>query len=151
VGEWLVEPKQNRLVRGKESKHLDAMAIRVLSFLAEHPNEILTIEQIFSSDEVSDAIWGLPDELPVDVSSVSHSDDIDDEPLVFDGIYDSVVALPQTVFLFAGELLRTRWARLVCEPLNSPNDSTPVARAVDRFDFLDGGRLDEDLISCHAS
>ena len=68
VGEWLVEPEQNRLVRGSESAKLDPKAIQVLSFLADHPNEVLTKEQIFGavwdgafvSDEVlTTAIWGL--------------------------------------------------------------------------------------------
>jgi DNA-binding winged helix-turn-helix (wHTH) protein len=68
VGEWLVEPDQNRLVRGSESKHLDAKAIQVLSLLALYPNGVVTKEQILSSvwdgafvsDEVlTTAIWGL--------------------------------------------------------------------------------------------
>ncbi len=68
VGEWLVEPEQSRLVRGSETAKLDPKAIQVLSFLADHPNEILTKEQFFSSvwdrafvsDEVlTTAIWGL--------------------------------------------------------------------------------------------
>ena len=68
VGEWLVEPEQNRLVRGSESSKLEPKAVQVLSFLAEHPNEVLTKEHIISSvwegafvsDEVlTTAIWGL--------------------------------------------------------------------------------------------
>ena len=68
VGEWLVEPEQNRLVRGSETAKLDPKAVQVLTFLAEHPNEVLTKEQIigsvwdgaFVSDEVlTTAIWGL--------------------------------------------------------------------------------------------
>ncbi len=68
VGEWLVEPEQSRLVRGSQTAKLDLKAIQVLGFLAEHPNEILTKEQIigsvwdgaFVSDEVlTTAIWGL--------------------------------------------------------------------------------------------
>jgi WD40 repeat protein len=68
VGEWLVEPEQNRLARGSESVKVDPKAVQVLSFLADHPNEILTKEQIigsvwdgtFVSDEVlTTAIWGL--------------------------------------------------------------------------------------------
>lgn len=42
VGEWLVEPDQNRLVRGSESKRLDAKAVQVLTFLAQHPNDVVT-------------------------------------------------------------------------------------------------------------
>lgn len=49
VGEWLVEPDQNRLVRGSETAKLDAKAIQVLSFLAEHPNDVVTKEQIIAS------------------------------------------------------------------------------------------------------
>jgi DNA-binding winged helix-turn-helix (wHTH) protein len=37
VGEWLVEPEQNRLVRGSETTKVDAKALQVLSFLAERP------------------------------------------------------------------------------------------------------------------
>jgi DNA-binding winged helix-turn-helix (wHTH) protein len=68
LGEWLVEPEQSRLVRGSEAAKLDPKAVQVLSFLAEHPNEVLTKEQIidsvwdgaFVSDEVlTTAIWGL--------------------------------------------------------------------------------------------
>jgi DNA-binding response OmpR family regulator len=42
VGEWLVEPEQSRVVRGSESRRLDARAIAVLSFLARHPNDVVT-------------------------------------------------------------------------------------------------------------
>jgi DNA-binding winged helix-turn-helix (wHTH) protein/energy-coupling factor transporter ATP-binding protein EcfA2 len=68
VGEWLVEPERNRLVRESESKHLDAKAIGVISFLARHPNDVVTKEQLIASvwddafvtDEVlTTAIWGL--------------------------------------------------------------------------------------------
>ena len=68
VGEWLVEPEQSRLVRGSESAKLDPKAVQVLSFLAKHPNEVVTKEQIigsvwdgaFVSDEVlTTAIWSL--------------------------------------------------------------------------------------------
>jgi DNA-binding winged helix-turn-helix (wHTH) protein len=48
VGEWLVEPEQSRVVRGNETAKLDPKAILVLSFLADHPNEVLTKEQIIS-------------------------------------------------------------------------------------------------------
>jgi DNA-binding winged helix-turn-helix (wHTH) protein len=68
VGDWLVEPEQSRVVRGSESKRLDAKAIAVLSFLARHPNSVVTKEDLiaavwdgaFVSDEVlTTAIWGL--------------------------------------------------------------------------------------------
>ncbi len=68
VGEWLVEPEQSRLVRGSETTKVDPKAIQVLSFLAQHPDEVLTKEEIigsvwdgaFVSDEVlTTAIWGL--------------------------------------------------------------------------------------------
>jgi WD40 repeat protein/DNA-binding winged helix-turn-helix (wHTH) protein len=68
VGEWLVEPEQSRLVRGSETTKLDPKAVQVLSFLAKHPDEVVTKEQIiasvwdgaFVSDEVlTTAIWGL--------------------------------------------------------------------------------------------
>jgi DNA-binding winged helix-turn-helix (wHTH) protein len=68
VGEWLVEPEQGRLVQGEESKRLDAKAIAVLSFLARHPKDVVTKEELiaavwdgaFVSDEVlTTAIWGL--------------------------------------------------------------------------------------------
>jgi DNA-binding winged helix-turn-helix (wHTH) protein len=68
VGDWLVEPEQSRLVRGREMAKLDPKAVQVLSFLADHPNEVVTKEQIigsvwdgaFVSDEVlTTAIWGL--------------------------------------------------------------------------------------------
>jgi DNA-binding winged helix-turn-helix (wHTH) protein len=41
VGEWLVEPEQSRLVRGRETAKLDPKAIQALTFLASHPNEVL--------------------------------------------------------------------------------------------------------------
>jgi DNA-binding winged helix-turn-helix (wHTH) protein len=68
VGEWLVEPDQNRLVRGEERVKLDPKAVRVLSFLADHRRETLTKEQIIDavwqgalvSDEVlTTAVWNL--------------------------------------------------------------------------------------------
>jgi Tol biopolymer transport system component/DNA-binding winged helix-turn-helix (wHTH) protein len=68
LGEWLVDSHRNRLVRGSEQVKLDPKAIQVLSFLAEHPNEIVTKEDLiatvwdgaFVSDEVlTTAVWGL--------------------------------------------------------------------------------------------
>jgi DNA-binding winged helix-turn-helix (wHTH) protein len=42
VGERLVEPEQSRLVRESETAKLDPKAVQVLSFLAAHPDEVLT-------------------------------------------------------------------------------------------------------------
>jgi transcriptional activator of cad operon len=49
VGEWLVEPEQSRVLRGSETARLDPKAIQVLSYLADHPQETLTKEQIIGS------------------------------------------------------------------------------------------------------
>ena len=55
-------------MQGSESTRLDAKAVAVLSFLAQHPNDVVTKEQIISavwegafvSDEVlTTAIWSL--------------------------------------------------------------------------------------------
>jgi WD40 repeat protein/DNA-binding winged helix-turn-helix (wHTH) protein len=68
VGEWLVEPEQSRVVRGSETAKLDPKAVQVLTFLAKHPNDVVTKEAVFAavwdgafvSDEVlTTAIWGL--------------------------------------------------------------------------------------------
>jgi len=68
VGEWLAETDRNRLVRGNERVKLDPKAMQVLSFLAEHPQEVVTKEDLtttvwdgaFVSDEVlTTAVWGL--------------------------------------------------------------------------------------------
>ncbi|MGH9323250.1 MAG: winged helix-turn-helix domain-containing protein [Vicinamibacteria bacterium] len=68
VGEWLVEPEQSRVVRGSESRKLDPKSVQVLTFLAEHPDEVLSKERIidfvwngaFVSEEVlTTAIWSL--------------------------------------------------------------------------------------------
>jgi Tol biopolymer transport system component/DNA-binding winged helix-turn-helix (wHTH) protein len=49
VGDWLVEPLQNRLVRGETRVKLDPKVMQVLLYLAERPNEIAEKEKIIES------------------------------------------------------------------------------------------------------
>ena len=68
IGEWLVEPLQNRLVRGDTRVKLDPKVMQVLLYLAERPNEVALKEKIietvwdgtFVTDEVlTNAIFEL--------------------------------------------------------------------------------------------
>jgi DNA-binding winged helix-turn-helix (wHTH) protein len=68
VGDWLIEPMQNHLVRGVTKVRLDPKVMQVLLFLAERPNEVAVKEKIleslwegnFVTDEVlTNAIWEL--------------------------------------------------------------------------------------------
>jgi len=68
IGEWLVEPLQNRLVRGETRVKLDPKVMQVLLYLAERPNEVALKEKIietvwegtFVTDEVlTNAIFEL--------------------------------------------------------------------------------------------
>jgi DNA-binding winged helix-turn-helix (wHTH) protein len=52
VGEWLVEADQNRIARGGERIRLDPKWIELLTYLAEHPDEILSKEAILTN------VWG---------------------------------------------------------------------------------------------
>ncbi len=66
--EWLVEPLENRLVRGEVRHKLDPKSCRWLLYLAERPNEVAVKEEILASvwegtfvaDEVlTNAVWEL--------------------------------------------------------------------------------------------
>jgi DNA-binding winged helix-turn-helix (wHTH) protein len=46
IGDWLVEPLQNRLVRGDTRVKLDPKVMRVLLYLAERSNEVAEKEKI---------------------------------------------------------------------------------------------------------
>ena len=51
IGDWLVEPSLNRLVRGAEVVHLEPKAIEVLVFLARRPGEVVSRETLL------EAVW----------------------------------------------------------------------------------------------
>jgi hypothetical protein len=53
VGDWLVEPLQNRLVRGEARVKVDPKVMQVLVVLAEHSNEVALKEKIIESGEVN--------------------------------------------------------------------------------------------------
>lgn len=49
VGDWLVEAEQNRIARGGERVRLDPKWIELLTYLAEHPDQVLPKEAILAS------------------------------------------------------------------------------------------------------
>jgi TolB-like protein/DNA-binding winged helix-turn-helix (wHTH) protein len=51
IGDWLVEPALNRLVRGAEIVHLEPKAVEVLIFLARRPGEVVSREALLA------AVW----------------------------------------------------------------------------------------------
>ena len=46
VEDWRVSPSMGVLARGKETAHLEPKAMEVLVYLAAHPNEVITREQL---------------------------------------------------------------------------------------------------------
>lgn len=60
IGEWLVEPDLNSITRANKKTSVEPKVIEVLAYLAEHPGEVLSKNQIlkavwpdtFVSDEV---------------------------------------------------------------------------------------------------
>jgi transcriptional activator of cad operon len=46
LGDWLVEPSLNRLTRAEEVHHLRPRLMDFLVYLAEHPNQAVTKDQI---------------------------------------------------------------------------------------------------------
>jgi TolB-like protein/DNA-binding winged helix-turn-helix (wHTH) protein/Flp pilus assembly protein TadD len=46
VDDWRVSPSMGVLARGKETAHLEPKAMEVLIYLAAHPNEVVTREQL---------------------------------------------------------------------------------------------------------
>jgi adenylate cyclase len=51
VGDWLVDPKSNTVVRGDDSKHIEPKAMRVLTLLASNAGQVVTRE------ELEDVVW----------------------------------------------------------------------------------------------
>jgi DNA-binding winged helix-turn-helix (wHTH) protein/tetratricopeptide (TPR) repeat protein len=52
IGECLIEPRQNRLVRGDTAVHLESRVMDVLVCLAEHPGEVV------SRETLNQQVWG---------------------------------------------------------------------------------------------
>jgi eukaryotic-like serine/threonine-protein kinase len=52
VGECLVQPRLNTVVRSGKTTHIEPKVMEVLVYLAEHPGEVV------SKDEILKAIWG---------------------------------------------------------------------------------------------
>jgi TolB-like protein/DNA-binding winged helix-turn-helix (wHTH) protein/Tfp pilus assembly protein PilF len=46
IGDWQVTPAQGLLTRGSESAHLEPKAMEVLVYLASHPGEVITREEL---------------------------------------------------------------------------------------------------------
>ncbi len=78
IGDWVVEPDQNRLVRGEHEAKIDSKAMQVLVSLAENADDVVLKEQIievvwegtFVTDEVvTNAIWELRRALGDDAKS----------------------------------------------------------------------------------
>lgn len=52
LGDWLVEPDLNRVSRDSGAVTLEPKTMAVLVYLSEHPNEVV------SADEIINAVWG---------------------------------------------------------------------------------------------
>ena len=76
---------------------------------------------------------------------------IDDESVLFDRIDDPVGSLANSVAIAAGQLLATRWARILGQLANSPHHVLTVLLAGYRLDLFGGGSLDQGFKSCHAA
>ena len=48
VGEWLVNPAAGEILRGAESVRLEARAMLLLLYLAQHPGEVVSIEELLN-------------------------------------------------------------------------------------------------------
>jgi hypothetical protein len=88
--------------------------------------------------------------LSVNLSSVTHLDDMDDGSVILDGVDDSVPALPEPVLIPRGQFFATRRTRILSELSNAADDALPVGFSIDTFDFFDRRRFDEDVIFFHA-
>jgi adenylate cyclase len=51
VGDWLVDPRSNTIVRNGESKHIEPKAMRVLTLLVSNAGQVVTRE------ELEDVVW----------------------------------------------------------------------------------------------
>jgi TolB-like protein/tetratricopeptide (TPR) repeat protein len=52
LGDWLVEPSLNRVVREAQVRHLRPRLMDLLVYLADHPNQVVT------KDQILDDVWG---------------------------------------------------------------------------------------------
>src|SRR5215831_6588930 len=48
VGEWLVNPAAGEILRGPVSVRLEARAMLLLLYLAQHPGEVVSIEELLN-------------------------------------------------------------------------------------------------------
>src|SRR5438105_13522430 len=69
--------------------------------------------------------------------------------VVIDAVDDSVVTLADSILVEARKLLAGMRPRLRGEPLDASDDLSAVLVG-ERLQFLDGQRLDEQAIPCHA-
>ncbi len=51
IGEWLVDPRADRIVSPDETVHIEPRAMQALVYLAEHAGEVVT------RDEILRAVW----------------------------------------------------------------------------------------------
>lgn len=70
--------------------------------------------------------------------------------LVTHKIDNSIIALPHTVLVLARQLLTAGRPWICNQTFDAPND-TPAIFPRNCFKFLDGGRLDKELIDVHAA
>lgn len=73
----------------------------------------------------------------VDITTMSDLDDQDGRQAVIDRVEDSVVALPETVLVLAGQLLRTLRSRVSTEALDLGSGALPILRR-QRFELFRG-------------
>lgn len=92
----------------------------------------------------------LRDRLPtIDVLSLADLDDVHNEPVVFNAVHDTGLALTDSIPILTGELLTTHRARVVTELRNPPYDSLAVLLSGNGLDLLHGRGFDQNPILPH--
>ena len=76
-------------------------------------------------------------------------DHVHDQPIVLDGIHNSINSLTYAVAILSGELLASTRSGVVREASNSADHTSAIATIRDLLDLFGGRRLDQDSISCH--
>ncbi len=86
----------------------------------------------------------------MNILPVSYSNNIDNEGVIFDTVYDAVRPLPKAVALPTGQLSTALGPRVGCQVLNSLYDPLPIFFPRNGFDLFNGGGFNQELISGHA-
>ena len=99
----------------------------------------------------AETLHGCPINSPINVLAMPNPDHDDDQFPVPDRVDDSIPADSYTIpIVRSNELLATWRTRILGQRTDTGHDALTVLFGVNGLKFLGGGRLDEDLIACHA-